>query len=125
MATSQYVDLEDTGLNRQSNKGAFHPLSYTFAIVTYNNKRQNTNTSGYASANKDIPISVSEGDKLNESRLPTSQPMNQSEANSLTNYQSKSNNIRAEVQIDTYNSNLYIDPSSHDFDTQYQQCLKG
>ena len=93
--------------------------------MTDHHKLQKTNTSGSDSANKDIPISVSEGDKLNESRLPTSQPMNQSEANSLTNYQSKSNNIRAEVQIDTYNSNLYIDPSSHDFDTQYQQCLKG
>ena len=118
MTTSQDVDLVDTWLWGKSNEGASDPLSDTFTIVTGHNKHQNTNTSGYASVNKYTPISVYDGDKSNEARLSTSQPMNQSVANSFANYQSKSNNGRAEVQIDTFNSFPYSDPPSHNFDTQ-------
>ena len=118
MATAQYVDLSETWLQGQSNKGASDPLSYPFAIVTDHNKRQKTNTSGYYYANKDIPISVSEGEKLHEASLPTSQPMNQSADNSFTDSQSTSNNGIAGFKIDTFNSNPYSDPSSQNFDTQ-------
>ena len=118
MATDQDVDLADTWLQGQSKEGLSDPLSDPFAILTDHHKRQKMNTSGYSSDNKDIPISVSEGDKLHEVRSPTSQPMNQSVANSFFYSQSKSNNGRAGVQIDTYNSNPCSDPSSHYFDTK-------
>ena len=52
------------------------------------------NTSGSASANKEIPMSISEGDKSHEARLLTSQSMNQSADNSFGNYRSNSNNDR-------------------------------
>ena len=117
MATSQDVYLADTLLQGQSNKGASDPLSDLFAIVTDNHKRQKMNTSVLASANNDIPILVSKGYKLHEVNPPTSQPMNQSEANTLANYQSKSNKSRSGVKINTYNSNPYSNASSHDFDT--------
>ena len=68
------------------------------------------NTSVPDSANKDIPISVSERDKSHEARSQTSQPMNQSADNSFANYQSNSNNGRSGIQMDKYNSNPYIDP---------------
>ena len=77
MATDQDLYLADTWMWVQSNEGAPDPLSDTFAIVTDHHKCQNTNTSGSASANKDIPISVSEGEKSHEASSPTSQPMNQ------------------------------------------------
>ena len=105
MATSQYVDLGDTWMQDQSNEGASDPLSDPLAIVTDHLKRQNMNTSGYASSNKDIYVSVSEGDKSPKASLPTSQPVNQPAANSLDNYRIKSNNGRAGVQLYTYNSN--------------------
>ena len=117
MATAQDVDLADTWLRGKSNKGVSDPLSDPFAIVTDHHKCQNTNTSGSASANKDIPISVSEGEKLHEASSPTSQPMNQYAANLFANYLSKYNNGRAKFQIDKYNSNPYSDPSSQNFDT--------
>ena len=117
-ATAQDIDLADTWLQGQSNEGASDPLSYTFYIVTDHRKCQNTNTSGSASANKDIPISVPDGDNSCEASSPTSYPMNQSLANSFAYSQIKSNNVRAGVQKDTYNSNPYSDPSSHDFYTQ-------
>ena len=119
MATAQDVDLEDTWLSKKSNEGRSDPLSDPFAIVTDHHKHQKTNTSGSDSANKDIPIYVSEGVKLHEASLPTSQPMNQSVYNSFANSRSKSNNGRAGAQIDTYNSNPYSDPSSQNFDKQY------
>ena len=77
MATAQDVNLADTWLRVQSNEEASDPLSDPFAIVTDRHKHQKTNTSGSASANKDIPVSVSEGDKSHEASSPTSQPMNQ------------------------------------------------
>ena len=83
MATVQYVDLEDTWLQGQSNEGALDPLSYPFDIVTDHHKRQKTKTSGSASVNKDVPILDYEGDKSNESSLRTSNPLNQSEDNSF------------------------------------------
>ena len=119
MATTQDVDLEDTWLRGQFSEKASGPISDSFDIATDHHKHQNKNTSGYDSANKDTPISVSEGDKLHETSSPTSQPMNQSEANSFANSQSKYNIGRAGDQIDTFNSNPYINLSSHDFDTQY------
>ena len=125
MATAQYVDLADTWMRGQYNEGASDPLSYSFTIVTDHNKRQKTNTSGSDSANKEIPISVSEGVKSHEARSPTSQPTNPSTANLFTNSQSKPNNFRYRFQIDTYNSNLYSNPSSHDFDTQSSTMPKG
>ena len=102
----------------QSNEGASDLLSDSFVIVNDPHKRQKTNTAGSASFNKDIPVSVSEGVKSHEASLPTSQPMNQCSANSFSNSRRTSNNGISGVQIDTYNSNLYSDPSSHDFDTQ-------
>ena len=50
--------------------------------------------------------------------------MNRSAANSFANSKSNYNNGRAGVQIDTYNSNPYSDPSSHNFDTQYLTISK-
>ena len=44
--------------------------------------------------------------------------MNQSAAKSFADAQSMSNNGRAGVQIDNFNSNLYIDTLSHDSNTQ-------
>ena len=44
--------------------------------------------------------------------------MNQYTPNSFANYQSISNIGRSGVQIDTFCSNPYRDPLSHDFDTQ-------
>ena len=85
MATSQDVNLAYTWLQGQSNKGELDPLSDPFAIVTDNHKRQKIITSGSASANKDIPISVSERDNYHESSSPTSHPINQSAANSFSN----------------------------------------
>ena len=110
MATSQDVYLSDTWLQGQSNKGESYPLSYPFDIVTDHHKCQNRNTSGSASDNKKIPISVSEGDRSHKAISPNSQHKNQSADNSLTNYQSKFNNIRDGVKIDTHNSNPYSDP---------------
>ena len=52
MATSHDVDLADTWLWGQSNKGVSDPLSDPFAIVTEHHKRQKTNTSGSVSDNK-------------------------------------------------------------------------
>ena len=118
IATAQDVYLAETWLQFQSNEGASDILSYHFNIVTDHHKRQKTNTSGSSSSNKDIPILVSEGVKSHEASLPTSQTMNQSEANSFASSRSKSNNGRAGVQIGTYNSTLYRNSSSHDFDTQ-------
>ena len=77
MATSQDVNLADTWLRVQSNEEASDPLSDPFAIVTDRHKHQKTNTYGSASANKDIPVSVSEGYKSHEASSPTSQPMHQ------------------------------------------------
>ena len=110
MTTSQYVVLAEIWMQGQSNEAASDPLSDTFAIVTDHHKHQKTNTSGSASANKYIPISVSEGDKLHEVSSLTYQHMSQSTANSFTNSRSKSNNGKYGVQIDTYNSNPYINP---------------
>ena len=56
MATAQDLNLEDTCLHVQSKEGSSDPLSDPFAILTYRHKRQNTNTSGSDSANKEIPI---------------------------------------------------------------------
>ena len=100
----------------QSNKGASDPLSDAFTIVTDHHKHQKTNTSGSASANKYIPISTSEGDKLHEASSPTSQPMNNSAANSFTYVQIMFNIGRSRVQTDNFNSNLYINQLSHDYD---------
>ena len=110
MATDQDLYLADTWMWVQSNEGAPDPLSDTFAIVTDHHKLQKRNTSGSASANKKIPILVSEGDKSHEASSPTSQSMNHSATNSFDNYRSKSNNGRSGVQIYTYNSNPYRDP---------------
>ena len=118
MATAQDVNLADTWPRLQSNEEASDPLSDTFVIVTDCHKHQKTNTSGSASDNKDIPILASEGDKLNLASSPTSQPMNQPAYNSFANAQSMSNNGRSGVQIDTFNSNSYSDPSSHNYYTQ-------
>ena len=85
MATAPDVDLADSWMQGQSNEGAPYPLSYPFGMVTDHHKRQKTNTSGYVSANKDIPISVSEGYKLHEESSRDSDPMNQSTANSFAN----------------------------------------
>ena len=76
MSISQDVNLEDTWLQVKSNKESPDPISHPFATVTDNHKRQNTNTSGSASSNKDIPRLVSEGDKLHEASSPTYHPMN-------------------------------------------------
>ena len=118
MATSQYIEFSDTWLRVQYNEGASGPISYPFAIVTDNHKIQKTNTSGSTYDNKDISVSASKGDKLHEASSPTSQPMNNYADNSFANNQSISNNGRARFQIDTFNSNLYSDPLSHDSDTQ-------
>ena len=77
------------------------PLLDTFDVVTDHHKHQKTNTLGYASSNKDIPILVSEGDKLHEASSLTFQAMNQSTDNSSGNSRSKSNNERSGVQIYT------------------------
>ena len=63
MSTTQDVNLKDIWLQGQSDKGDSDPLSDTFAIVTDHHKRQKTYTSVSASANKDIPILASDGDK--------------------------------------------------------------
>ena len=63
MAPSQDVDLADTWLQVKFNEEESDPLSDPFDIMTDHHKRHKTNTSGYASGNKDIPISSSEGDK--------------------------------------------------------------
>ena len=76
MAASQDVDLADTWLWGQSNVGASDLLSDPFAIVTDHHKHQNKNSSVSDYNNKDISISVSEGDKSHETRSPTSQHMN-------------------------------------------------
>ena len=119
MATAQDVDLSDTWLQGQSKKEASETLSDPLYILTYHHKHQKTNTSGSASAIKDIHISVSEGEKSYEAISSTSQPMNQSADNSFANFRSKSNNERAGVKIYTFNSNLYSNPSSQNFDRQY------
>ena len=72
MATAQDVDLSDTWLWGKSNEGASDLFSDTCDIVTDHHKRQKTNTSGSASTNKDIPISVSGGEKLHEASSLTS-----------------------------------------------------
>ena len=90
MATSQYVDLSYTWMQGQSNKGASDLISDTFANVTDHHKRQKTNTSGSASANKDIPISASEGYTWHKAISPTSQPMDKSADKSFANSQSVS-----------------------------------
>ena len=77
MATAQDFDLSDTWLRGQSNKGVSDPLSDPFNVVTDHHKFQKTNILGSASANKDIPVPVSEGDKSHEASSPTSQPMKQ------------------------------------------------
>ena len=118
MATAQDVDLSETWIRGQYNKGTLDTLSDPFDIVNDHQKYQKTNTSGSTSTNKDIPISVSEGNKLHDSIWPTSQPMNQFAANSFANYLSKSNSGRTGVQTGTYNSKRYNDPLSHNFDTQ-------
>ena len=61
---------------------------------------------------------VSEGEKSHGASSPTSNPMNKYVVNSFANSRSNSNNCRAGVQIDTFSSNLYRDPSSNDFYTQ-------
>ena len=91
-------------------------LSYPFAIVTDNHKRQKTNTSGLDSAYKDIHILASEGDTYHKAIPPTSQSMNQPTASSFANSQSKSNNGRTGVQTETFKYNLYRNPLSHDSD---------
>ena len=113
MATAQDIDLADTCLQVKCNKRALDQILGPFIVVTHHHKRQKINASGSTSNNKDIPISVSEGDKSHESSSPTSQPMNQSAANSFANYRSKSNNVRYGFQIDTFNSNPYRNPLSH------------
>ena len=72
MATAQDVDLSNTWLRGKYNKGTLDTHLDPFDIVTDHQKHQKTNTSGSTSANKDIPISVYEGEKLHESISPNS-----------------------------------------------------
>ena len=55
MATAQDVDLSETWIRGQYNKGTLDTLSDPFDIVNDHQKYQKTNTSGSTSTNKDIP----------------------------------------------------------------------
>ena len=73
MATPKDVDFAYTWLNGQSNKGASDHLSYPFAIVIDQHKRQKMNTPGSVSMKKNIPVLPPKGYNSPGDNLPPSQ----------------------------------------------------
>ena len=100
--------------------GVLYKLSYTFAIVTDQHKRQKTNTPGSNIMSNNISVSAFEGDNSPGDSSPPSHhnQMNRDAYNSFSNAGSKSNSVRAGAQTDIFSSNLTFASLPHDSDIE-------